>query len=177
MLKPRWLHVLRLASLLILLLAFSGCSKTFQGDEYSFLAPSGFKTKQFEEVEANPNNEPALLIFSQKGRLYFQVFRQKIPPEGDLKLVFAEHRAQTSGKTTNYQFISQNTIEMYDQPAIEYVYREFHGEPYVQKREIWLEKSGWAYSLVCTNPADSTPGIEIPIPDLCIRLAEGFRFK
>lgn len=175
--KPWWVHSLRLTFLLIPLIVLSACSRTFQGDEFSFSAPSGFKTKQFEEAEANPNNESELLIFSQKGRLYFQVFRQKIPPDGDLKLVFMEHKEQTSEKTTKYQFISQDVIEMNDQSAIEYVYREFHGEPYVQRREIWLEKSGWAYSLVCTNPADSTPGIEIPIPDLCFRFVEGFRFK
>jgi hypothetical protein len=66
---------------------------------------------------------------------------------------------------------------MNDRTAIEYVYREFHGEPYVQRREIWMEYNGWAYSLVCTHPADSTPGMIIPISVLCIRLVEGFQFK
>lgn len=85
--------------------------------------------------------------------------------------------AQTSERYTRYQFISENTIEIYDQTAMEYVYRKFHGEPYVQTREIWLEKNGWIYSLACTEPVDSTPGIIIPISDLCIRLSEGFQFK
>jgi len=103
--------------------------------------------------------------------------RQKIPPESDLDTVLAEYVARTSAKSTHYQFISQDTIEIYNQTAIEYVYREFRGEPYVQNREIWLEKNGWAYSLACTDPAVSTPGITIPISELCIQLVEGFKFK
>jgi hypothetical protein len=40
-----------------------------------------------------------------------------------------------------------------------------------------MEKSGWAYSLVCTDPADATTGLIIPVSELCIRLVEGFQFK
>jgi hypothetical protein len=163
--------------LLIPLIIFSACSSTYQGDGFVFSAPPGFKTKQYETPEVNPNNDPKLLIHSYKGHLYFQVLRQKIPPESDLNKVFAEYVARTSGMYSNYQFISQDTIEMNDQTAIEYVYRQFQGEPYVQRREIWMEYNGWAYSLVCSDPADSTPGMIIPISELCIRLVEGFQFK
>jgi hypothetical protein len=163
--------------LLMPLILLFVCSCTYQGDEFAFSAPFGFKTKQYETTGVNPNNDPQLLIFSQKGHLYFQVFRQTIPPESDLELVFAEYVARTSGIHTKYQFISQDTIEMNSQPAIEYVYREFHGEPYVQRREIWMEKSGYVYSLVCTDPVDSTTGMIIPVSELCIRLVEGFTFK
>jgi hypothetical protein len=173
----RFVHSLRLIFLLIPLIIFSACSSTYQGDEFIFSAPFGFKTKQYEIPEIKPNNDPQLLIFSQKGHLYFQVFREKIPPESDLDMVFAEYVARTSGISTHYQFISQDTIDMNNQTAIEYVYREFRGEPYVQRWEIWMEKSGWAYSLVCTDPADSTPGMIIPVSELCIHLVEGFQFK
>lgn len=173
----RFVRPLRYIFLLAPLVVFCACSRTFQGDEFSFSAPLGFKTTQFEAVEADSNNNPNLLIFSQKGHLYFQVFRQKIPPGSDLDTVFRNYMAQTSERYTRYQFISENTIEIYDQTAMEYVYRKFHGEPYVQTREIWLEKNGWIYSLACTEPVDSTPGIIIPISDLCIRLSEGFQFK
>lgn len=156
---------------------FSACSCTYQGYEFTFSAPFGFKTKQYETPAVNPNNDPELLIFSQSGQLYFQVFRQNIPKESDLNTVFAEYVSQTSGIHSHYQFISEDTIEMNNQTVIEYVYREFRGEPYVQRREIWMEKSGWAYSLVCTDPADSTPGMIIPVSELCIRLVEGFQFK
>mgnify|MGYP002348191735 CR=1 FL=1 len=173
----RFIQSLRLTFLLIPLAIISACSSTYQGDEFSFSAPPGFKTKQFEAEEATQNNDLELLIFSQKGHLYFQIFRQKIPPESDLNMVFSEYMARTSGKYTHYQFISQDTIEINNLTAIEYVHREFQGEPYVQRREIWLEKSGWAYSLVCTDPVVSTTGITIPISELCIRLVEGFQFK
>ena len=95
----------------------------------------------------------------------------------DLDHVFAEYVKRTSGISSNYQLISQDTIELNDQTAIEYLYREFRGEPYVQRWEIWMEKSGWAYSLVCTDPADATTGMDIPVSEECRRLVEGFRFK
>jgi hypothetical protein len=155
----------------------SACSSTYQGDEFTFTAPFGFKTKQYEIPAVNPNNDPESLIFSQEGHLYFAVGRQNIPKDSDLNTVFAEYVSKTSGIHSHYQLISKDTIEINNQTGIEYVYREFRGEPYVQTREIWMEKSGWAYSLVCTDPADSTPGMIIPVSELCIRLVEGFQFK
>jgi len=95
----------------------------------------------------------------------------------DLEMVFKEYMAQTSGRSTHYQLISQDPIDFKNQTGIEYVFREFHGEPYVQSREIWMEKNGWAYSLDCTLPVDATPGMSIPVSELCIQLAEGFKFK
>jgi len=109
--------------------------------------------------------------------LYFQVFRQKIPLQSDLDMVLEEYVERTSGLSSHYQFISRNDIEINNQTAIEYLYREFRGEPYVQRWEVWMEKSGWAYSLVCTDPADSTTGMVIPVSELCIQLVEGFEFK
>lgn len=168
---------LRLTFLLILLGINAACSSTYQGDEFSFSAPFGFKTKQYEITEIDSNNDSQPLIFSQKGHLYFQVFRQEIPAGSDLDHVFAAYVTRTSEKASHYQLISQDTIELNDQTAIEYVYREFRGEPYVQRWEIWMEKSGRAYSLVCTDPADSTIGMVIPISEECRDLVEGFRFK
>ncbi len=99
------------------------------------------------------------MIYSQKGTLYFQIFRQRIPTQSDLDTIINTHKAQSSEISSHYQFISQNKIEMDGRPAVEYVYREFRGEPYEQIREIWMEHNGWAYTLACTNPADSTPGV------------------
>lgn len=168
---------LRLTFLLILLGINAACSNTYQGDEFSFSAPAGYKTKQYEVSEDKPNNDRKLLIFSQKGHLYFQIFRQEIPAGSDLEQVLAEYVAKTSGTSSHYQFISQSTIELDDQTAIEYLYREFLGEPYVQRWELWMEKSGWVYSLVCTDPADSTTGMVIPVSEECRHLVEGFQFK
>jgi hypothetical protein len=167
---------LRLSVLLIFIL-FSACSVTYQSAEYTFTPPSGFTTKQYESPSAVSNNAPQLMIFSQKGHLYFQVFRQIIPSGRNLDAVFTEYVSHTSKALSRYQLISKESIELNNQTAIEYVHREFQGEPYVQRREIWMERSGWAYSLVCTDPVDSTPGMIIPISDLCIRLVEGFQFK
>ncbi len=173
----RFVHFLRFPFLLILLTILPACSSTYQGDEFSFSAPIGFKTKQYAAAETGQTDGPKLLLFTQKGSLYFQVLRQKIPLESDLGTVFAQHLEQPKEKATHYQFISQGIIEIKNQSAIEYIYREFRGEPYVQTREIWLKKNGWAYSLICTDPVDSTTGLVIPVSEQCIRLVEGFQFK
>jgi len=161
--------------LALVLLPVSAC--TYEGDEFTFSAPLNFKTKQFDPPESNPNNDPELLLVSQNGHLYFELSRQNIPKEGDLESVFNAHKTQTSEISSHYQFISHSLIEINDRTAIEYIYREFSGEPYWQRREIWMENNGWAYALVCSEPADSTPGLVIPVSELCIRLIEGFQFK
>jgi hypothetical protein len=164
--------------LLIPIILFIASACTYQGDEFTFSAPFGFKTELYETAEeANPNNDPEPLIYAQDGRLMFQVSRQNIPKASDLESVFNAYKAQSSGISYNYQFISQNVIEINDRTAIEYIYREFSGEPYWQRREVWMENNGWAYVLVCSEPADSTPGLIIPISELCKDLVEGFRFK
>jgi hypothetical protein len=163
--------------LLILLIVFSASSCTYQDDEFSFSAPLGFKTKQYKTSDLNPQIDHNLLIFSQKGHLYFQVIRQKIPLDRDLETIFNEYKDQSSARASHYQFISQTEVEINDRPAIEYVHREFLGEPYEQISEIWMEYNGWVYSLVCTDPVVSTPGEIIPVSEVCIRLVEGFQFK
>jgi hypothetical protein len=173
----RLVHFLGLPLLLISMLLLSACSSTCQGDEFTFTAPVGFKTKQYETQAVSPNKDSQFLIYSQKGTMYFQIFRQKIPTGGNLDAIINNYQAQFSQRSSHYQFISQNNIEMDGRPAVEYVYREFHGEPYVQTREIWMENNGWAYALACTNPADSTPDMVIPVAETCFRLVEGFQFK
>jgi hypothetical protein len=173
----RFVHWLRLPFLLIPIILFSACSSTYPGDEFRFTAPFGFKTKQSTTQAFSPNQDSQLLIFSQKGNLYFQISRQSIPKGSDLDTVFNAHKSQSTGMSSHYQFISQDKIEIGDRPAIEYVYREFRGEPYEQIREIWMENNGWAYALACTNPADATPGMVIPVTETCFRLVEGFQFK
>jgi hypothetical protein len=174
----KFVHNPRLNILLIPFILFFACACIYQGDEFTFSAPFGFKTKLYEiSEEVVPNNDPELLIHSSFGSLYFQVFRQNIPTESDLESVFNAHKTQSSGISSNYQFISQSMIEINDRTAIEYIYREFSGEPYWQRREVWMENNGRAYSLVCSDPADSTPGLTIPVSDLCLSLVEGFQFK
>jgi hypothetical protein len=173
----RFVYNPRFIIILIPLILFFACACTYQGDEFTFSAPFGFKTKQFvTPEEVNPNNDPESLIYSNNGHLSFWVTRQNIPKENDLESVFNAYKATTID-SFHYQFISQSIIEINDRTAIEYIYRLFSGEPYWQRREVWMENNGWAYSLVCSDPADSTPGLIIPISDLCIRLVEGFKFK
>jgi hypothetical protein len=170
-------HSPYLIILLIPMIIFLASACTYQGDEFTFTAPFGFKTKQYETPAANLNNKTELLVFSQQGHLYFQIFRQRIPQGSDLETVLAENISRTSQLPTAYRFISKNGVEINDRPAIEYIHREFAGEPYVQRREIWMEYNGRAYALVCTNPADATPGATVPVPELCIQLVEGFKLK
>lgn len=163
--------------LVLISLAFiSACSSSYGNDDFSFSAPFGFKTKEYEsQTDSNRNAE--YLLFSHKGHLYFQISRQEIPQDSDLDTVFAASVSKPSDAASHFQFISQNTIEVNDQQAIEYVYREFRGEPYVQIRELWMEHNGLAYTLFCSDPADSTPGLVIPVAEQCYELVEGFKFK
>jgi hypothetical protein len=173
----RFVHNPRLKFLLIPFIIFSACACTYQGDEFTFSAPFGFKTKQYEIPQINPNNDPESLIFSKNGDLSFWVSRQNIPEESDIDAVFIAYKALSIEMSSHYQFISQNSIEINDRTAIEYIYRTFSGEGYWQRREVWMENNGWAYALVCSDPADSTPGMNIPVSEMCIRLVEGFQFK
>jgi hypothetical protein len=174
--KPK--KIISLALVILFLLGacttFTAC--TYQGDEYTFKAPLGFKTKQLETQAAHQGEDAEALIFSQKGHLYFQVFRRPIPEDSDLKAVFNAYQDDISVLFDHYQLIAQNDIEWKGQPGIEYIHREFAGEPYVQVREIWVEHNGLAYSLVCTDPADATPGRDIPVAGQCYRLADNFAF-
>jgi hypothetical protein len=169
--KPRFLF------LLIPFILIFDCACTYQGDEFTFSAPFGFKTELNETPEGDPNNEPESLIFSKNGQLAFWVSRQSIPEDSDLDTVFNGYKDQSIEAASHYQFISQNSLEVNDRTAIEYVYRTFSGEGYWQRREVWMENNGRAYALVCSDPADSTPGLVIPVSEVCIRLVEGFQFK
>jgi hypothetical protein len=177
MVIQRYVHASRLNILLSAFLLFSACACTYQGDEFTFSAPFGFKTNLYETSQLNPNHDSETLLFTKNGHLSFWVSRQNIPEESDLEKVFTAYKTQPSEISLHYQFISHNKTEINDRTAIEYVYRQFSGEGYWQPREVWMENNGRAYALVCSDPADATPGMIIPVSDLCIRLAKGFQFK
>jgi hypothetical protein len=151
----------------------------YEGDDFTFSVPAWYKTNTYDPPYIDPGSGSEELLFTNVGHYpYFQINRQMIPAGSDLDAVFAEYLVYISERySTHFQVISQNTISIYDRTGIEYVHREFIGEPYVQTREIWVECNGWAYSLICVSPADATPGAVIPVSDQCIRIAEGFHFK
>jgi len=184
MANPRFVYYLRLCIVLASFVFTFACSSNndyilYEGDDFTFSAPAKYKTMEYETPTFDPATNSEYLLFSNIGHYpYFVIFRQKIPSESDLDTVFAVYKSIISGSySSNYQFISQNTININDRTAIEYVHTEFIGEPYVQTREIWMEYNGWAYSLVCVSHANAPPGTITPISDLCIRFAEGFQFK
>jgi hypothetical protein len=162
---------------MIAILLFSACACSYQGDEFTFSAPFGFKTELYETAQVTSGKDSEALLFTKNGHLSFWVSRHQIPAESDLEKVFNSINTQPGEASLHYQLISQNEIEINGRTAIEYVYRQFSGEGYWQRREVWMENNGWAYALVCSDPAESTPGKIIPVSDLCIRLVEGFQFK
>jgi hypothetical protein len=169
-------HCLRWFIVIIALIILTACTKKIENKEFTFSPLFGFKTKEFESnIDTSMNAD--YLLFSQKGHLYFQIYRQEIPPGSDLEMIFSAHISKPVEPSFHYQFISQSKIESNGEPAIEYIFREFHGEPYVQTREIWIEKDGMIYTLACTEPVDSTPGMVIPVSETCYELADGFQFK
>jgi hypothetical protein len=182
MVNPGFLHHLRLWIVLTSFVLISACSSNngeilYEGDDFTFSAPARYKTEEYETPVYNRITNSEILLSSNIGHYpYFDIIRQEIPSGSDLDAVFADYVSNIS-KWYHSESISQNAITINNRTAIEYVHREYMGEPYVQTREIWMEYGGWAYSLVCTSPADATPGAIIPVSDQCIRLAEGFQFK
>jgi hypothetical protein len=165
---------------LISTLMLSSCTQTYKTDDFIFIPPPGFETTQYAEgdnIESSGASER--LIFSKGPDIAFWVNRKKIPPGSDFNEVFDSYRIENekSKSELNYQFIDQNNIEHDGHPAIEYIYRQYSGEWYWQRREIWIEINGMIYSLVCSEPVDSTPGKEIPVTDLCLKLADRFSVK
>lgn len=110
--------------------------------------------------------------------LYFAVTQQEIPPGSSLMALYQAYRTTTEGRMDSYRFISEQEVMFKGQEAMEYIYQGFSGEPYVQRRELWLEKDGWVYQLLCSDPVGvPPPGLDIPVDEGCYRLAEGFLFR
>lgn len=178
MAEPGKAKSLRSLIIMVFLILITACLQSFEGDEFAFSAPFGFKTEQNEiPDEVDADNPSITLLYAQNRNVFFKVFRQQIPADGDLETVLSDFQARTIERSYNYQYISQDKVEVFDCTGIEYIYREFSGEPYWQRREIWVENNGQAYALICSHPADSTPGLVLPFTGQCISILEGFKFK
>ena len=186
MVNLRFRYYLRLSIILILIVFTVACAtkyKLYEGDEFTFSAPTGYETKLYDPPYngigfegSNPNSE--MLLFSNVGHYpFFVIYRQEISQGGDLDTVCEAYMSKTSEKFPSYQFMSKRTITFNKRTAIEYVHCEYLGEPYVQSREIWMEHNGWAHSLVCVHSRSGLPCEEIPEPDQCVQIVEGFKFK
>jgi hypothetical protein len=180
--NKRFIYSLQSWIAIIPVLFISACSNPndlilYEGEDFIFSAPAGYETELYETPVVDSITNSEHLLFSNIGHYpYFIIIRQEIPVDSDLESVFAEY-VSIMNEWHDIQFISQNTLTIDDRTAIEYVHREFIGEPYVQTREIWMEYNGWAYSLVCGSPVTAAPGAVIPVSEHCIQLAEGFQFK
>jgi len=152
------------------LVLLSACAPPYQNERFSYQPPSGAKINTLML-----DGQPRLWIKS--GSLDFSVTQQEIPEGSSLQEIYQAYRVENESRMTRYQFISETPLELSGTPAIETIYRGFSGEPYVQRRELWVEKDGWAYLLMCSDPVDSTTGLQIPVHEKCYELAEGFQFK
>lgn len=175
--SPRKIIIyLNIFGVFITLFFLAACSSNYDYDDFSFSVPAGYKTKEFESyTDKNLNAE--YLLFTQKGHLYFQIFNKEIPSGSNLDQLFEDYLSQSEPEENHYQLVSQKAIQVENRPAIEYIYRKFHGEPYVQIREMWIENNNQAYILFCSKPADSTSGAIIPVAEECYKLSESFHFK
>lgn len=182
MANPRFVYYRLLGGVLALFVASFACSSNngnilYEGDDFTFSAPAGYKTKVYEPPYFDSSTNSELLLFSNVGHYPFlEIHRQEIPQGSDLDTVFADYKSIIIGRSPSYQFMSQNTITLNDRTAIEYMHCEYLGEPFVQSREIWMEYNGWAYSLTCVHTGNA-PCEKIPVSDQCIHLAESFQFK
>jgi hypothetical protein len=181
--KKRFVFSLQICIASISILLTSACSNPndpvlYEGDDFTFSAPAGYETELYETpvIDSITNTEHLLSSYNIGHYPFFSIIRQQIPADSDLETVFANY-VSIMNDWHDIQFISQSTFTMDDRTAIEYVHREFIGEPYVQFREIWMEYNGWAYSLVCGSSVSNAPGAVIPVSEQCIKLVEGFQFK
>ena len=152
------------------LVLLSACMPPYQNEYFSYQPPPGVKINTLI-LDGQPK------LSFKSGSLYFSVSQQEIPDGSSLQEIYRAHRIENESRMSSYQFISETALDFSGTPAIEYIYRGFSGEPYVQRRELWLEKDGWVYQLLCSDPVDATPGLEIPVHEKCYELAEEFRFK
>jgi hypothetical protein len=172
----KFIKYVGICGLFISLFFISACSSSYDYDDFTFIVPAGYKTKEFESY-TDKKYESEYFIFTKKGNLYFQIFRKEIPLDSNLDQLFEAYFSKSKPAGIHYQFISRDRIQVNNRPAIEYVYREFNGEPYIQSREIWMENNNQAYMLICSQAVDATPGAIIPVSEDCINLLEGFHFK
>ena len=159
-----------LISLFTAVLICASCSGKYQNERFTFKAPGGTKIKTIIL-------EGETKLFLKPGNLYFAVTQQEIQPESTLQETYRAYRTETEVRMHQYQFISEAEVEFHGLPAIEYIYRGFSGEPHVQRRELWFEKDGWVYHLLCSDPVNVTESLETPVDEGCYQLAEGFSFR
>jgi hypothetical protein len=173
--------VILLGALILAMLACRSLSppaSTYENKDFTFSAPQGYKTTPYITPYFDRFTHSEELLFSGVGRYpYFVVYRRPIPTGSDLESVLSDYKETLVGSPYSAEIISQTPTTLKGRNAIELVHREFHGEPYVQTREVWMEQNGWAYSLVCVTPVTAAPGAVIPVSEKCIELAEGFQFK
>ena len=156
--------------LFTLVLLCSSCSGKYQNKRFTFKAPGGVKIKTLI-LDGQPK------VTLNTGNLYFAITQREIEPGSTMQEIYQAYRTQTESRMHKYLFISETGVVFRGLPAIEYVYRGFSGEPYVQRRELWFEKGGWVYQLLCSDPVNFTENPELPVDEGCYQLAEGFQFR
>jgi hypothetical protein len=142
---------------------------------YTFTAPPGYKTIEYEDLR-DSWMEADNLLFAQKKPVYFVLYRRDLPASSSLEGVFEQHLAKEEPQANRYQLLTRKEVRVFDRDAIEYTYAHFHGEPYVRTRETWLQHNGSIFILACsqTISADQASG---PVSEECDRLLEGFEFQ
>lgn len=144
-----------------------------ESDGFTFNAPTGYRTIEYEELR-DSWMEADNLLFAQKKPVYFVIYRRELPAGSSLDEVFTQHLAKEEPQANHYQMLSRNEMQIFDRAAIEYTFAHFHGEPYVRTRETWLQHGENIYILACsqTISADEASG---PVSGECDRLLEGFQ--
>lgn len=148
----------------------SACSSRYQNDRFIFQVPAGTDLRKLRL-------DGEIKLWLNEGNIYFGVVQSMIMAGSSLEEIFNNHRSEMEGRMHEYLFISEARTEFRGVPAIETIYRGFNGAGYLLERELWIEKDGWVYLLECSEAINFNQEIEVPISEVCYKLAEGFQFK
>ena len=160
-----WLPAFTLALFLL-----TACTPPFQNGRFSYKPPPGLNINLLV-LDGQPG------LWLKSGGLYFSVTQQEIPDGSSLQGIYQAFRVENESRMTRYRFISETPPEFSGAPAMETIYLGFSGEPYVQRGDLWLEKDGWVYRLLCSDPVGASPGLEIPVHAHCCKQGAEFQFK
>jgi hypothetical protein len=129
----------------------SGCiySKHFDKDGISFDYPSNWNTSQ--HIFDLPG---AMVIVYESSQVDVKVFKYKTPSGSSLEKVYMDSVTNHSKNYSEYcyQQVSNGTITVDGVPAYEIVFQIGCNSTHTRQkiREVWLEKNGFIYTIVCT---------------------------
>jgi hypothetical protein len=165
MMKPGQIIVSTLIIVSVILI--SGCinSQHYQKDNISFNYPVNWKAGYIYDLPG------ALVGISESSQVDVKIFKYKTPQDSGLKEVYYQ---SVNNHSTNlakycYQQVSNKTMSVDGTTAYELIYQIGCNSTQTRQkiREVWLEKNGYIYTIVCTViPPEDFPSKNIAFEEI-----------